>query len=72
MNQTQKIIKYFAIALAFLLIFTIITTSINFISVVTNFFSNDDNILVIDIRFYHPELGSKYGINIVNPIGFSL
>ena len=44
MNQTQKIIKYFAIALAFLLIFTIITTSINFISAVTNFFSNDDNI----------------------------
>ena len=35
-------------------------------------FSNSDNILSLDIRFYHPELGSKYGINIVNPIGFSL
>ena len=35
-------------------------------------FSNYDNILSLDIRFYHPELGSKYGINIVNPIGFSL
>ena len=31
-----------------------------------------NNVLAIDIRFYHPELGSKYGINIVNPIGFSL
>lgn len=44
MNQTQRIIKYFAIALAFLLIFTIITSSINFISAVTNIFGNDNDI----------------------------
>ena len=34
--------------------------------------STSDGILSIDIWFYHPELGSKYGINLVSPINSSL
>ena len=33
-------------------------------------FSDYNNVLSINIRFYHPELGYKYGIDIVSPIGF--
>ena len=34
--------------------------------------STAKQVLSINIRFYHPELGYKYGIDIVNPIDFSL
>ena len=34
--------------------------------------STASQVLSINIRFYHPELGYKYGIDIVNPIDFSL
>ena len=34
--------------------------------------STDSSVLSINIRFYHPELGYKYGIDIVSPIGFNL
>lgn len=31
----------------------------------------DDDVLSIYIGFYHPELGNRYAIDIVNPIGFN-
>ena len=34
--------------------------------------NTSNQVLSINIRFYHPELGYKYGIDIVNPIDFSL
>ena len=32
--------------------------------------NKDNNILTIYIGFYHPDLGTRYGINIVCPINY--
>ena len=32
--------------------------------------NTDNDILTIDIRFYHPDFSTKYGIDIACPINF--
>lgn len=32
--------------------------------------SNEDNVLLVYVNFYHPELGSDYSINIIAPINY--
>ncbi len=36
----------------------------------TPYFKIENNILIINIKLYHPDLGNKYSINIVAPINY--
>ena len=45
MSQTQKIIKYLALALAFFIIFTIVSVTMQGLLVITNIFDKDDSVM---------------------------